>query len=123
MASKPTPSYYTPLPADITPEELNFIQYHRNNLDAGTYMRQPDGDITTVYGGVFGDPAKGPGKLIPTYWHGSIRAPDEATRFAIKSGVQFPTYDSVKTALDREQFLHNIIEADTNAFKKSKKIK
>ena len=120
---KQTPSYYTPLPADLTPEEQTFIQYHRNNLDTGLYKNQPNGDITTVYGGVFGNPAEGPGKLIPTYWHGDIRPADQAMRFAVRSGIKFPEYSDVKTALAREAYLHDIVEADTKAFQKLRRRK
>ena len=124
MASKPPPpSYYTPLPKDLTPEEQSFIQYHRNNLDTGLYKKQPDGDITTVYGGVFGNPDEGPGALMPTYWHGDIRSPEQSVNFAVKSGIKFPTYPNVKTALAREAYLHKVIEADTQAFKKLSKKK
>jgi len=102
---------------------MNFIQYHRNNLDTGLYKEQPNGDITTVYGGVFGNPEKGPGKLIPTYWHGDIRPSEQAVRFAVKSGIKFPEYADVKTALAREAYLHDIVKADTEAFAKTAKKK
>ena len=121
MASRPpAPAYYTPLPKDLTPEELNVIQYHRNNLDAGTYLTNPDGSPTTFKGAVMG--VDNGAMLFPRYRDGVILEPSTAQRLAARAGG-FPVYKDDATALAREQYLHDIMVADSNAFMKLKKPK
>ena len=121
MASKPNPDYYTPLPADLTPEEQNVIQYHRNNLDTGLYQTNPDGSPTTFKGAVMGTPEGA--MLFPTYWHGSVMEPRTEFRMAARSGIGFPTYKDDATALAREQVLHKVMEEDSKIFMKLRKKK
>lgn len=97
-----------------TPAEQEALNYHRRNLEAGTYLKNSDGSLTTFYGAVVGDDQGA--ALIPTYWHGSIREPEQAMRFAIKSGIKFPRYKDTAQALAAERALHNIMEAETSAF-------
>jgi hypothetical protein len=121
MASRPpAPAYYTPLPEDLTPEELNVIQYHRRNLDAGTYLTNPDGSPTTFKGAVMG--VDNGAMLFPRYRDGVILEPSTAQRLAARAGG-FPVYKDDATALAREQYLHNVMEADSKAFMKLKKRK
>ena len=122
MASKPPPpKYYTPLPEGLTPEEQNVIQYHRNNLDTGLYLTNPDGSPTTFKGAVMGTPEGA--MLFPTYWHGAVMEPKTAFRMASRSGIGFPIYKDSDTALAREQLLHRVMEADSRAFIKGRKHK
>jgi len=97
-----------------TPAEEEALRYHRQNLERGTYLRNPDGSLTTFYGTVVGDD-KG-AMLIPTYWHGAIRDPEQSVKFALKSGINFPRYKSTERALAAERALHDIMEAETQAF-------
>ena len=121
MASRPQPSYYTPLPKGLTPEEMNVIQYHRNNLDTGQYATEENGDLTTFRGMTMGDP--GDVRILPRYWHGAVLEPKTAYRMAGRSGIKFPSYPDADTALAREQFLHDVMKADTQAYTKTTKKK
>lgn len=121
MASKPTPSYYTPLPTDLTPEELNAIQYHRDRLDTGTYMTNQDGSPTTFFGARMGTPE---GVMyFPTYWSGVKMEPRTALRMASRSGIKFPVYPNDEIAAAREAIIHGVMEADSRAFAKAKRRK
>ena len=99
----------------MTPEEQNALQYHRNNLNLGTYLTHPDGEKTTFMGAVVEAPG-GKQMLIPTYWGGAVRNVSDAMRMVIKSGVKFPTYDTVDEALAREKYIHNIMEQDVKKY-------
>lgn len=119
MASRPPPPvYYTPLPKDLTPEELNVIQYHRDNLDNNTFITEPDGRPTTFRGAVMG--VDSGSMLFPRYRDGVILEPRTAQRLAARSTTKFPVYKDDETALAREQFLHEIMKADSDAFMKQK---
>ena len=104
-----------------TPAEEEALAYHRRNLESGNYLQHPDGSLTTFYGTVMDDD-KG-AMLIPTYWHGAIRNPEQAMRFAIKSGINFPRYKDTAQALAAERALHDIMTAETTAFAKKKRSK
>jgi len=115
MDGEAVPSYYTPLPKDLTPEELAAIQYHRNNLDRGTFLTQPNKDLTTFFGARMGTPS---GVMyFPTYWHGAMLEPRTAFREAMRSGIKFPTYANDELAAAAEEKLHNVMAADTAAFR------
>jgi len=105
----------------MTPAEANVIQYHRRNLDAGTYLTNPDGSPTTFKGAVMG--TDNGAMLFPTYWHGVVMEPKTAFTLARRSGIEFPEYKDAETALAREQILHKVMEADSRAFMKHKKSK
>lgn len=68
-----------------------------------------------------GDP--GNVKILPRYWNGAILEPATAYRMAERSGIRFPSYADVDTALAREQQLHEIMNADSRLFAKLKKAK
>ena len=95
---------------ELSPPEQAVIDYHRSNLYQGKGLRNPDGSMTTFKGSVIG--ADGGHMILPTYWHGQVRDIPQAMRFAIKSGIKFPTYKTVKEALAAEQRLHQIMEQD-----------
>ena len=82
------------------------------------YRRNADGSITTFKGAVVGLP--GGETIIPTYWHGEERDIPTAVRFAIKSGIKFPSYKTPEEALARERAIHSIMESDIQAFQKPK---
>jgi hypothetical protein len=100
----------------FTPEEQSVLQYHRNNIAGKTYMSDPDGNITTFRGAVVGLPQGE--TIIPTYWHGQVRDVPEAVRFAIQSGIKWPSYKTPEAALAREKALHDVMEADITAMRK-----
>jgi len=107
--------------SQFTPQEQAALNYHRANLINNTFLRQPGGGITTFYGSVVDNPKTGKGTMIiPTYWGGDIRSPRDAIRFAMRSNIDFPTYDDVETALAAEKRMHEIMERDTKMFNKAK---
>ena len=104
-----------------TPSEMNALNYHRRNLEGKTYLQNPDGSLTTFYGAIVG-PDNNQYRLIPTYWGGAIRDVPTAMRFAMRSGIDFPTYKSLSEAEDAEKRLHEIMAQDTQAYQsKSRK--
>jgi len=58
--------------------------------------------------------------LFPRYRDGVILEPSTAQRLAARSGIKFPVYKDDKTALAREQFLHEVMKADSDAYMKQK---
>lgn len=100
----------------FTPQEQAALNYHRQNLLGNTGLRHPDGSTTTFYGTVV-NTDKG-SMILPTYWGGAIRSVPDAMRWAIKSGIDFPTYPSEKEALVAEQRMHHIMEQDLSTYMK-----
>ena len=98
----------------FTPNEQAALQYHRNHLTGGTGLKNADGSTTTFMGSVVDTPSGA--MILPTYWHGEIRDVPQAMKFAIKSGVTFPEYKSVKDALAAEQRMHKIMEQDVESY-------
>ena len=63
-------------------------KHHQNNIDEGTYVRNEDGSVSTVYTTIMGD-----GEyeyLIPQVWDGKILSPEEAFQRAMDSGIDWP---------------------------------
>jgi hypothetical protein len=94
------------------------IQYHRNNLDNNTFITEPDGSPTTFRGAVMG--VDNGSMLFPRYRDGVVLEPSTAQRLAVRSGTKFPVYKDDETALAREQFLHEVMKADSDAYMKQK---
>ncbi len=100
----------------LSPEELNALNYHRNNLAPGKYMPQKNGEITTFYGARMETPE---GVMyFPTYWGGKILPPKEAIKKALSSGIKFPIYKNDEEAAKRESVIHDIMSSDVDEFKK-----
>lgn len=100
---------------DLTPEEKNFVDYHRRNMAVNPL--EQDGYLTTVYGMI--DPVGGGEMLHPGYVHGRIMGRDAATDWATHSGIDFPVYPDAATAIKREQRIHrDIIEPDTERYQR-----
>lgn len=102
----------------FSPQEQAALNYHRQNLIGNTGLRHPDGSTTTFYGTVV-NTDKG-SMILPTYWGGAIREVPDAMRWAIKSGIDFPTYSSEKEALQAEERMHKIMEKDVADYMKGK---
>jgi hypothetical protein len=102
----------------FSPEEQAALNYHRQNLLGGTGLKHEDGSMTTFMGSVV-DTDKG-SMILPTYWGGAVRSVPDAMRFAIKSGIKFPTYATSKDALTAEKRMHDIMAQDTAMFNKGK---
>ena len=97
------------------PSEQPVLDYHRQHLQQGTFLRNPDGSLTTFYGTIVGNDKLGY-QIIPTYWHGDIREVPDAVTFAEKSGIQFPKYKTLSQAEAAERALHTLMEEDTAKF-------
>lgn len=95
------------------------LNYHRRNLQTGIFQKNADGTLTTFKGAVVGLPNGQ--TIIPTFWYGQERDVPTAVRFAMRSGIKFPSYKTPEEALAREQAIHKIMEADIDAFQKSRK--
>ena len=104
---------------DLTPEEQEILNYHRRNLQTGIFQKNADGTLTTFKGAVVGLPNGQ--TIIPTFWYGQERDVPTAVRLATRSGIKFPSYKTPEEALAREQAIHKIMEADIDAFQKSRK--
>lgn len=108
-----------PTTPSLTPEEQEVLNYHRRNLDAGTFQQNADGSITTFKGAIVGLP--GGETLIPTYWYGQERDIPTAVRFATRSGIKFPSYKTLEEAAAREQAIHDLMVRDIEMFQKKAK--
>lgn len=95
----------------LTPAEQAALDYHRTNLFLNQGMKNADGSMTTFKGAVVGVDG-GKHMILPTYWHGQVRSIPESMRFAIRSGIPFPTYKSPEEAMSAEQRIHKIMEQD-----------
>lgn len=100
--------------------ETAVLNYHRNNLFGGKALLNPDGSITTFRGAIVETPT-GQHALIPTYWSGAVRDIPDAVRWAIKSGLNFPVYDTVEDAEAAEQRLHRQMEEDMTVYARTRK--
>ena len=100
--------------------EQAVLNYHRNNLFGGKALLQPDGAMTTFRGAIVETPDGGQA-LIPTYWAGAERSIPDAVRLAIKSGIDFPVYDTVEAAEEAEQRLHKMMEEDVAVYARTRK--
>jgi hypothetical protein len=98
---------------ELSPEEKNFVDYHRRSLLVNPYER--DGNISSVVGAVNAVPE---GEMLyPTYVHGKMMDPNSARDWALRSGIDFPVYPDAETALARERMIHdNIIEPETTRY-------
>jgi hypothetical protein len=105
--------------SEFSPQEQAALNYHRSHLMNNTYKKNADKSLTTFYGTVV-DTDKG-AQVIPTYWGGQTREVPDALRFAIRSGIEFPTYADVPTALEAEKRMHDIMEQDIGVFTKKAK--
>jgi hypothetical protein len=97
------------------PTEMPVLDYHRQHLAQKTFKLNPDGSITTFMGTIVGNDDAGY-QIIPTYWHGELRNPEQAMRFALKSGIAFPKYKTLGQAESAEKALHTIMEQDVADF-------
>lgn len=104
---------------DLSPQERNFVDYHRRNLAVRPLER--DGDITTIYG--MQDEVPGGFMVHPGYIHGEMVDPRDpearrrATDWAVRSGIDFPVYPDQPAADEREMAIHrDIIEPDTERY-------
>jgi hypothetical protein len=102
-------------------EDNPIFKHHQKNVDEGTYVKNEDGSISTVYTTIMGD-----GEyeyLIPQVWDGKILSEDEAFDRAMSSGVEWPKApageDGVRELEDLDKKLHEKMQG----FAKGGKVK
>ena len=104
-----------PVPEGMSQQELNLLEYHRDNLRNETYLIGEDGRVSTVYvSGVTGPD----GRIynVPGYFNGQLHDDDsEIMAQAEKIGWEnYPSYVTGEEANAAAQALHKIIDQDTN---------
>lgn len=121
FGAMPTPPVYQAFNAMApstaqTPEEQNIIDYTRQHYANGTYMRNPDGSITSFKGIIVGGEDGEPASIIPSYWDGRVvdahTAMRNARAYVQKTGKHFPSYPSIAEAEAAEQRIHKTMSAD-----------
>lgn len=99
-----------------TPDEQNVIDYTRQHYANGTYMRNPDGSITSFKGMVVGGEDGEPARIIPSYWDGKVvdrhTAFQNAMAYERATGKRWPAYKTTDEALQAEQRIHQTMDAD-----------
>lgn len=107
-------------PTGFTPSEREVLLYHRNNLFGGKGLVNPDGSVTTFKGAIVETP-DGKQALIPTYWGGAVRDIPDAVRWAVKSGISFPVYNTIEEAEAAEKRLHSLMDEDMKVYEKKRR--
>jgi len=103
------------MPKDLTPQEKNIVQYHRDNVTFNNVGRDKEGRPVTVYStGVEMEsgPHKGKFASIPGYIAGKIRDEDTAKEYfrsEINKG-KWPIYESGKELNRRSNEIHQIMD-------------
>jgi len=103
----------------LTPDEMNALNYSRQNMTPERGMVNPDGSLTTFMGAVEG--VNGRQMYFPTYWDKQVLPRQDAMQKALRSGIKFPQYDTVEEALAREKVIHDYMEQDTQEYSKRKR--
>ena len=91
-------------------------KHHQNNIDEGTYVRNEDGSVSTVYTTIMGD-----GEyeyLIPQVWDGKILEPEEAFQRAMDSGVDWPREPAGVEGVKRLERLDELLHENMVGFDK-----
>ena len=114
------------MPKDLTPQEKNIVQYHRDNVTFNNVGRDEEGRPVTVYStGVEMEsgPHKGKFASIPGYIAGKIRDEDTAKEYfrsEINKG-KWPIYESGKELNRRSKEIHQIMNDEVGAAEKAGK--
>ena len=103
----------------LTQEEMNALNYSRQNMNPERGLANQDGSLTTFKGAISGVDDKQ--MYYPTYWDKQVLLPNEALQRALRSGIKFPMYGSVEEAEARERVVHDYMERDTQEYNKRKK--
>jgi hypothetical protein len=91
-------------------------KHHQNNIDEGTYVRNEDGSVSTVYTTIMGD-----GEyeyLIPQVWDGKILEPEEAFQRAMDSGIDWPREPAGVEGVKRLERLDELLHENMVGFDK-----
>lgn len=113
-----TPTPRPPQPEDnITPGQMNGLQYSRDRYQDGTYQVNPglDPSVTSFMGAISQAP-DGSYVNYPTFWGGKVIDPKaallQALQYEAQTGKKFARYPSIPAAEAGEQQVHKIMEQD-----------
>ena len=90
------------------------FRHHQRNLNEGTFVKNEDGSISTVYTTIMGD-----GEyeyLIPQVWDGKILNPEAAWQRAMQSGIDWPRQPSGEEGVKKLEELDKVLHEDMADF-------
>ena len=115
------------MPKDLTPQEKNIVQYHRDNVTFNNVGRDEEGRPVTVYStGVEMEsgPHKGKFASIPGYIQGKQYEDPDLIRDYWRSDInkgKWPIYESGKELNRRSKEIHQIMNDEVGAAEKAGK--
>lgn len=82
------------------PELGSLFAHSDANLKNKTFIKRPDGRISTVFSATVTDPRINAGAptLIPTIWNGKELDPQAAAQMALMSKRRWPKFPSIEVA-------------------------
>jgi len=115
------------MPKNLTPQEKNIVQYHRDNIAFNNVGKGPEGEPVTVYStGVTMDsgPYKGKSVTVPGYIQGKQYEDADLIRDYWRSDInkgKYPIYDTPEQADKRAKEIHEIMDNEVMAAEKAGK--
>ena len=115
------------MPKNLTPQEKNIVQYHRDNITFNNVGKGPEGEPVTVYStGVTMDsgPYKGKSVTVPGYIQGKQYEDADLIRDYWRSDInkgKYPIYDTPEQADKRAKEIHEIMDNEVMAAEKAGK--
>ena len=115
------------MPKNLTPQEQNLVQYHRDNVTFNNVGRDEEGRPVTVYStGVTMDsgPHKGKSVTVPGYIQGKQYEDADLIRDYWRSDInkgKYPVYDTPEQGNKRAKEIHQIMDDEVGAAEKAGK--
>ena len=115
------------MPKNLTPQEQNLVQYHRDNIRFNNVGKGPEGEPVTVYStGVTMDsgPHKGKSVTVPGYIQGKQYEDPDLIRDYWRSDInkgKYPIYDTPEQADKRAKEIHQIMDDEVDLAEKAGK--
>jgi hypothetical protein len=115
------------MPKNLTPQEQNLVQYHRDNIRFNNVGKGPEGEPVTVYStGVTMDsgPHKGKSVTVPGYIQGKQYEDPDLIRDYWRSDInkgKYPIYDTPEQADKRAKEIHQIMDDEVGLAEKAGK--
>jgi len=113
------------MPKDLTPQEKNIVQYHRDNVTFNNVGTGPKGEPVTVYStGVQMEsgPYKGKYASVPGYIAGKRYEDEDLIKDYWRSDInkgKWPIYNSAKELNKRSEEIHEIMDDEVGAAEKA----
>ena len=98
----------------LSKESNPILQHHKKNVEEGTYVKNDDGSISTVYTTIMSD-----GEyeyLIPQVWDGKILSEEEAWERAMSSGIDWPKEPSGKEGVRKLEQLDKQLHENMSGY-------